>query len=103
MTTPKPEVRVTRYAVSCLPPDDVNARSFTIHVKQTTGGLWIATDNQRCLNSAGEWVVDRSGLYVRHDKETALRLAEAAAPRMTVNGCTVADVLAKQEAADAQR
>lgn len=101
MTIPKPEVRVTRYEVSCIPRDDVNARSFTVYVKQTSDGLWIATDNHRCLNAAGEWVVDRSGLYVRHDKETALRLAEAAAPEMTAYGLTVADALARAEATDA--
>lgn len=101
MTIPEPEVRVTRYEVSCIPRDDVNARSFTVYVKQTSDGLWIATDNQRCLNAAGEWVVDRSGLYVRHDEQTALRLANAAAPGMTVNGWTVADALAQREAADA--
>jgi hypothetical protein len=101
VTIPEPEERVTRYEVSCIPRDDINATLFTVYVKQTGDGLWIATDNKRCLNAAGEWVVDRSGLYVRHDKETALRLAKAAAPGMTVNGWTVADALTRAEAPDA--
>jgi hypothetical protein len=98
VTIPEPEVRTTRYEVSCLPPGHVSARSYTIYVKQTSDGQWIATDNRRCLNRAGEWVVDPSGVHVRHDEQTALRLAKAAAPLMTVDGWTVADALARAEA-----
>jgi hypothetical protein len=98
---PQPEVRVTRYEVSCLPRDHVNGRALTVYVKQATNGLWIATDNKRCLNAAGEWVVDRYGLHVSHDEETALRLAKAAAPSMAAYGHTVADALARAEATDA--
>jgi hypothetical protein len=100
VTIPEPEVRVTRYEVSCIPRDDINATLFTVYVKQTGDGLWIATDNKRCLNAVGEWVVDRSGRYVSHDKDTALRLARAAAPGMTAYGHTVADALAQREATD---
>lgn len=101
MTAPKPKVRVTRYEISCLPREHVSARSYTIYVKQTSGGQWIATDNRRCLNRAGAWVVDPSGAAVRHDEQTALRLAKAAAPLMTVNGRTVADALARAGASRA--
>lgn len=96
-----PVTRVSSYEVCCVPRDNINARHFTIHVREVRPGLWIATDGYVCLNEAGEWATDPSGLHNRHDEATALRLAEAAAPHVTVNGHTVADALAQTESPDA--
>jgi hypothetical protein len=87
-------VRVTRYEVSCVPRDNINARGYVITVDHKRDDLWAAGDGVHCLNEAGEWVVDPSGVYNRHDEKTALRLARQAAPSMTCMGYTVADALA---------
>lgn len=93
---PAPEVRATRYEVSCVPRDDVNARAFTVHVMECWDGLWVVTDGLRYLSLEGLWVVDPYGANHRYDKQTALTLATAAAPHMkTFDGHTVADAVAQ--------
>lgn len=45
---PRPITTMTRYRVSCLPPEDVNAQIFTIVVEQRadeTGFRWAVTRN----------------------------------------------------------
>lgn len=100
---PEPEVRITRYEVSCLPEGDINARGFTLTVEYRGRGLWAVLDGLWCLGTDGEWDYEmrpserEDGWLATHrfDIETALRLAKEAAPDMTVNGHTVADALSR--------
>lgn len=90
------------YQVSCLPLDHRAARHLSVWVKWRGRGLWAVTDDGgRCLNANGEWVWEpqvssRTDAWIaghRFDLDTALRLAKEAAPHLTVNDLTVADVL----------
>ncbi len=86
----EPEVTTTatRYSVTALPEGHVDARHFTITVEPRAGG-WCVFHLGETLDADGGW----SREYTRFDLETALRLAEQEAPKLTVNGLTVADVL----------
>ena len=96
VTIPDPWVRVTRYEVSCVPRDDVDARSFVVHVRECRDGTWVVTDGLLYLSPEGLWVGDPYGQNHRYDEQTALMLATAAAPHMkTFNGYTVADALSR--------
>jgi hypothetical protein len=54
VTIPEPEVRTTRYEVSCLPPGHVSARSYTIYVKQ--GDMLVVTvEGQRAAAIIRSW------------------------------------------------
>ena len=109
--TPATSVRATRYEVSCIPEDNVNARHFTLKVEYRGRGLWAVTDGIDCLDRSGEWSYERIPsnredewlATHRFDLDTALGLAKKAAPKMTVNGYTVAHVLARHEAKEAGR
>jgi hypothetical protein len=100
--TPKPTVKATRYDVCCLPEGNVNARHFTLRVEYRGRDRWTVTDGFLCLGKDGEWSYEsipseREDEWLaahRFDEETALRLAKEAAPKVTVNGHTVADALA---------
>lgn len=104
-----PTVRITRYEVSCLPEDDINARHFTLKVEYRGRGLWAVTDGFGCLSTTGEWDYERlpsnredEWLEThRFDLDTALKLAREKAPKMTVNGMTVGDVIARRAAREA--
>jgi hypothetical protein len=104
--TPAAVVRPTRYEVSCVPEDNVNARHFTLKVEYRGRGLWAVTDGIDCLNEAGKWSYERIPssreddwlATHRFDLDAAFKLAKEAAPKMTVNGYTVAHVLARHEA-----
>ncbi|MFI8942696.1 hypothetical protein [Streptomyces syringium] len=93
--------RPTRYAVSCLPDDNIDANLFEITVEYRGANRWAVTRLGSCLGADGTWArgvkeYDRGDDWLaahRFDLETALRLAEAAAPHVTVNGFTVADAL----------
>lgn len=108
MTTPEPTVHVTSYAVSCLPEDDPATRHFTLKIEYRGAGRWAVLDSPFCLNASGEWDYEhlpseRTEEWLtehRFDLDTALRLAKEQAPRMTVNGHTVADVLARMDKED---
>lgn len=103
MTESAPEVftRVTRYEVSCLPEDDINARPYTLTVEYRGRGLWAVLDGPFALNADGvkdyeprpsaredDWLTTH-----RFDLDTALALAKRFAPLMTCNGHTVAEAL----------
>jgi len=102
---PAAKVRVTRYDVSCLPEDDINARAFTLTVEWRGGDRWAVMDGPFALDANGvqdyeprssaredDWLATH-----RFDEQTALELARRAAQKMTVNGWTVADALAARE------
>jgi hypothetical protein len=99
---PEPTVRPTRYEVTCLPEDDINAPHFALEVAYRGSGLWAVTRHGACLSADGSWDWEPSpsnredDWLERHrfDLDTALRLAREAAPRITVNGHTVTDALA---------
>ncbi|MBG0828525.1 hypothetical protein HS041_12175 [Planomonospora sp. ID67723] len=104
--TPEPEVRVTRYDVSCLPSDDINVHAYTLTVEWRGGDIWAVMDGPFALNADGvkdyeprpssrddEWLATH-----RFDLDTALKIAKKAAPLMTVNGLPVAGALAMTEA-----
>jgi hypothetical protein len=102
--TPEVIARPTRYEVSCLPEDDVNARHFTLNVEYRGRGLWCVTDGHFCLGKGGDWDYEplpssRDDAWLethRFDLETALELAKGFAPKLTINGHTAADVLARR-------
>jgi hypothetical protein len=102
--TPEPTVRATVYAVSCLPADHRSARHFTVRVEERSPGLYSVSDGFSVLDKDGEWAFEplpserEAEWKARHrfDLETALALAKRVAPLMTVNGVTLADVLARE-------
>jgi len=101
----EPTVRVTRYEVSCVPPDDINAHHFTLTVEHRGHDRWAVMNGPFCLGVDGDFghepiPSERSDEWKRthrFDLDTALRLAKEHAPKMTVNGYTVADVLARAD------
>jgi hypothetical protein len=100
---PEVFVRPTRYEVSCLPPDDVNAHHFTVRVEWRGDDRWCVTDGHNCLGKDGDWDYERLPsnrtdewlATHRFDLDTALALAKDFAPKLTINGMTAADVLAR--------
>jgi hypothetical protein len=121
---PDPEVRVTRYEVSCLPEGDTDADAHTLTVEYRGGGLWAVKTRGACLNADGvkswghHWEDGREPVTDeelraheasrqawldahRFDEETALQIARKAAPAMTCMGHTVADALRDRETREA--
>ncbi|MFD7661301.1 hypothetical protein [Streptomyces sp. NPDC059788] len=100
--TPAVTVTATRYTVSCLTEDDINARAFDIEIVYRGDGRWAVCRLGKCLSADGTWSYEsipserRDDWLAKHrfDFETAERLAREAAPHITVNGHTVADALA---------
>ena len=114
---PEPVERVTRYEVSCVPEDHDDADLFTVTVQYRGNGRWaVQRGEHRFLGADGTWsttfgwnrepVTDEeiaafeAGYQAwldahRFDEETARRLAREAAPKLTIRGYTVADVLAE--------
>lgn len=122
---PEPTVKVTRYEVSCVPEQDINASMFTITVEYRGGGKWgVFRGGHRQLGADGTWswgyqwpggdrepaTDEEHADYERghdvwlaahrFDEATALELAAAAAPHIRMNGYTVADALAAMTAED---
>jgi hypothetical protein len=92
---PEPQVRVTRYTVTCVPPDAVpDAHVWALYVEERRDGRWVVS-NGFCewIDTAGVWQ-DRPYDQCLHDLDTALALAREAAPKVTVNGRTVPEALA---------
>lgn len=122
----EPQVRVTSYAVSCIPEDHVDARSFTLRVERRRADQWVVTDGFWYFNAAGRarGYVWRDGAQEptkdEHYREisacqdawkaeywltmdAALAVAKQHAPLMKVMRYTVADCLADiAEAGDSQ-
>jgi hypothetical protein len=98
---PEAEVRPTAYAVSCLPPEHVDAYHFTLHVEWRNKDRWCVTDGAYCYSKTGirryesnpSSRTDAFKRTYRHSLDDALTLAKRLAPKMTVNGHTVQDVL----------
>lgn len=96
-----PEVRVTAYEVSCLPQDSVNNAAWALKVKYRGHGKWAVLKLSQCLAADGKWDYEhipgeRSDEWLaehRFDLDTALRLAQEAAPHVVISGMTPAQVL----------
>lgn len=124
MSTPEPTVRVTRYEVTCLPPDYSDADVFTLTVEWRGEDRWAVRrgsvfydaqgdrswgfqwedgrepvtdeDRESCNQAYDVWLAEH-----RFDLDTALSIAKKAAPLMTVNGWTVEKALASIAAREA--
>jgi hypothetical protein len=91
----------TEFTVSCLPPDHRDRHYLEVTVGYRGGDRWAVLDGRQCLGSDGEWdwesiPSERTDEWLathRFDLETALGLAAQHAPKLTVNGLSVADVL----------
>lgn len=121
----KPVRRVTHYEVTCVPDSEEFGEGFAITVAYRGDGRWAVQNRGRWLGADGTWswgyrregeprepvTEEEVGSFNRgaeawlaehrFDEETALRLADEAAPKMRVGPYTVADALAELEAADA--
>jgi len=97
-----PTVRVTRYEVSCLPEDDPERFAWTLTVEYRGRDLWAVCRMGQCLGTDGQWDYEprpsgREDDWLKthcFDLDTALRLAEKAAPHIVVSGLTPAGLLA---------
>ncbi len=97
-------VRPIAYAVSMWPEGEetVNTSGWTIKVEARGHGKWAVLHSGQCLGTDGEWdwesiPSDRSDEWLathRFDLDTALDLAQEAAPRVVINGMTPAQVRA---------
>ncbi|GAA2686281.1 hypothetical protein GCM10010400_58240 [Streptomyces aculeolatus] len=100
-TLPPATAFATRYEVSCLPTDHPERHLWNLGVEYRGRGLWAVVRHSQCLGADGEWSwesrpSERTDEWLaghRFSLEEALRLAEAAAPLVTLNGFTVSDVL----------
>lgn len=103
---PEPTACVTRYDVSCLPAGHSSYHHLLVWVEWRGRDWWAVVrpgTPTECLDGRGErdfemrpsertdeWLADH-----RFDLETALRLAKDVAPKLTVNGLTAEDLLAR--------
>lgn len=100
----------TTYSVSCLPDDKVDGSTWTITVRYI--GSWSYRE-PRPLDQ--QWVIEHRGFYLDRDGgwwappgrdeqwsqhrfsfEDAMRLAEEHAPKLEINGITVAEVVERR-------
>lgn len=124
MPTPEPSVKVTRYEVTCMPPDYPDADVFTVTVEWRGDDLWavkrgaVSYDAQGSRSWGYVWEDDREPVtdeehasyrrghdawYDAHrfDLDTALEIAKKVAPLLSVNGWTAEKVLADIAAREA--
>lgn len=115
-TIPEPEIRATRYLVSCLPETHPDADLFTLAVEYCGDGRWAVrlrgayfdADGKRSWGPPGdkEPVTDeeiaadnaaRDDWLARHRfvEKTACALAGRLAPTLQYRGYAVADALAR--------
>ncbi len=106
MTAPtEPTVRATQYDVCCLPEDNINHGVYAITVEYRGRNLWAVKRFGQCLSTDGEWDYEsrpseREDEWLaahRFDLDAALRLAKEQTPKVTVNGFSAADALARAE------
>lgn len=96
-------IRPVRYEVSVVPEDDINHDLYVLAVEDRGAGRWAVVRHRQCLGTDGTWdwesiPSEREDAWLdthRFDLETALRLAEEAAPKVTVGGITAAEVAAR--------
>lgn len=94
-------MRVTEFEVCALPETNINYPHYAITVEYRGHDRWAVCRMRQCLNVDGSWdwetqPSERGDEWLaahRFDLDTAQRLAHEWAPKMTVNGHTVADAL----------
>lgn len=117
-----PQTRITRYQVSCLREDHPDADAFTLTVEYRGRDRWAVTRMGAHYDADGgrSWGFDWPGnkepvteeeiaaadqarveWLSRHrfDLSAALAIAEREAPKVTVNGWTIPQVLAEEGSA----
>jgi hypothetical protein len=96
-------MRVTEVTVSAVPENNVNHHHFSIQVAwRGPGDTYAAVRHRMCLDANGTWDYEprpseRTDEWIaahRFPYKTAVALAATAVQFITVNGFTVADVLA---------
>lgn len=87
---PEVLVSITRYAVSVLPPGDINRKYFTLFVELGRDG-WTVHDGHFAYQGDGTWQPGQGTAHRFADYDEALALAREIAPEMTVNGHTAVD------------
>ena len=115
--TPEPEVRATRYEVSCVSEDHPDAPVWTITVEYRGNDRWAVLERGAYLDADGNrswgsnWENGREPVTDeelaacrkaheewlnahRFDLETALDIARKRAPQLTIGRVTVQQVLA---------
>jgi hypothetical protein len=105
VTTPEVHEYASTYTVCALPEDDTNADAYEITVERRGPGRWAVMHNRYCLGADGTW--DYESGSDKHDDEwlashrfgldRALEFARAAAPNVTVNGCTATTALTRSQ------
>jgi hypothetical protein len=118
MMLPKATVRPSRYTVNCLPEGVTDGDLFAISVSyRGHGKWWVHRGEHRSLAADGTWSwgfnwsggdrepetdAEQDSFNAEHDKwvaerrfdeATAIKLAKAAAPHITVGRVTVAEAL----------
>src|SRR2546430_1035169 len=103
-------VRATRYDVSVFPDEMLDdpasalaADTWGITVEWRGMGNWAVCRMSRCLSRAGEWDIEprpssRDDDWLaahRFERDEAIYQARVHAPRVTVNGYTALDILAR--------
>lgn len=97
-------VTATKFHVSCLPPDQLDSRTWGIDVESTGRGTWAVRHLGQCLDvNDGYW--DPEPLPSSRNEEwrvthrfplaEAIAAAREAAPDIVVNGLTAAEVARK--------
>lgn len=96
--------QVTKHTVSALPEGlCMDAYAWAVEVTYRGKGRWAVSHHGRCFDADGnpDWEPIPSSREddwldrFRHTEEEALRIARLIAPRITINGHTPADLLAK--------
>lgn len=91
----------TCYEVGLLQPGDLNAHTWNLTVELRGVDTWaVVMRGHSCLSSTGKWDLepipsDRTDEWIKAHRftlEEALRLAKAAAPGVTVNGRSAAEI-----------
>jgi hypothetical protein len=106
--TPPTYTDATRYEVSCLPLGHPDRSAFTITVEWRSPDRWAVCLRSECLSRTGKWHyerqpssrTDRFKEYHRHPLDLALALAQTHAPKITCNGFTVEEALARRAVPD---
>ncbi len=99
---PYPTVRVTRYEVSCLPPDHHHAGDFTVTVECDEQGRWMVRRGAQVLSVEGVWSPEPSPFERTREweqahlfeEEKAVRLARIMVPNLRAGDRTADAVLA---------
>lgn len=104
MNAPDVAVHATRFQVTVLPLDDVNASNWSLIVEYRGHDRWAVLRGARmCLSRGGSWDYEvipseREDEWIaehRFEYAEAIRLAIHHAPTVVVNGMTATEVLAR--------